>query len=419
MKKPYTLARRIIIQFCIFSVILSLVFSCYNFIFLYTLEDSFIEKGIRSEAELLKDNFKASGKWGTPQKENLTIHHSIQTFPDSIKEKFDREPNTREFYGDNGLHYHMTRLAKEPNVYLIAEVSKDLFVRPIRLYIINFLLISTVIMALIACFIGYRLSKKMIHPLTKLVDLVHGVSPQDLPKGFAKDFPNNEIGILASNLETSMETINDFVNRELHFTRDASHELRTPIAIIKNASELLADDKLTAEESRTLVQRINRATLQMEQSVNTLLSLAREENASSKAQMIKLLPIVEKAVIQHAYILTNKPVEVDVDIGMNDQLLSQPGILQILTANLVSNAFQYTTHGTVKISFSDNKLSVFNTSEGIEEKIKDSVLEPLIKGENSQGYGLGLSIVKRLCEHHKLGLKIENHEDGIRIVVSF
>jgi len=383
------------------------------------LEDNFIEKSVNNEAIYLKQGYQSTGKWPSPRKASLVIHLTPDTFPEAVKNQFHLASKQKEFYGDNGLHYHMQKISNEPNVYLLAEVSKDLAVRPMRLYIINFLLISTIIMALIACFIAYRLSKKMIHPLTKLVDLVHGVSPKDLPKGFAKDFPNNEIGILASNLETSMETINDYVNRELHFTRDASHELRTPIAIIKNASELLADDKLTAEESTTLVQRINRATLQMEQSVNTLLSLAREENASSKAHMIKLLPIVEKAVIQHAYILTNKPVEVDVDIGMNDQLLSQQGILQILTANLISNAFQYTTHGTVKISFSDNKLSVFNTSEGIEEKIKDSVLEPLIKGENSQGYGLGLSIVKRLCEHHKLGLNIENHEDGISIVVSF
>jgi len=419
MKKPYTLARRIIIQFCIFSVMLSLVFSLYNFLFLYTLEDSFIEKAVNNEANYLKAEYNKTGNWPATRKDSLVIHYSSETFPDSVKRDFALEPKRNEFYGDNGLHYHMKIISEQPKVYLLSEVSKDLAVRPIRVYIMNFLLISTLIMTLIACFIGYRLSKKLIHPLTKLVDLVHGVSPEDLPKGFAKDFPNNEIGILASNLETSMETINDYVSREMHFTRDASHELRTPIAIIKNASELLADDKLSNEDSKILVQRINRATLQMEQSVNTLLALAREENASSKAKMIKILPFVEKTVIQHAYILNNKPVEVDVDIAMNDQLLTHPGILQILIANLVSNAFQYTTHGTVKISFTDNKLSVFNTSEGIEDNIRESVLEPLVKGENSQGYGLGLSIVKRLCEHHKLVLNIENQGSGICVTVSF
>ncbi|SFC91906.1 sensor histidine kinase [Pseudoalteromonas denitrificans] len=422
--KPYSLARRIMIQFCAFSVLLSVVFSFYNFIFLYTLEDSVIEKAVKNEVRYLKEHFDKTHQWAKPRKDNMVLHFNIDTFPEVVKKAYRQSPNEREFYGENGLHYHMQKIQvqktlTQSEIFLLAEVSQQLVVRPLRSIIIKLLLVSTLILTLIACFIGYRLSRHLVQPLTKLVNLVQDASPQDLPKSFAHHYPNNEIGILANTLENSMVRINNFVLREQHFTRDASHELRTPIAIIKNATELLETGNLTETESQVVVKRISRASLQMEQTVNTLLSLAREEHTNVTSCVIKILPLVEKAIVQHAYLLNDKPVEVEVNISANESVNSQLGIVQILIANLISNAFSYTTEGKVIVCFEHNALSVFNSGDGIENSIQDSVLEPLVKGENSQGFGLGLSIVKRLCEHHKLTLQIESQNEGLKVTIEF
>ncbi len=417
--KNYSIARRIIIQFCLFAVLLSLLFSFYNFVFLYTLEDGFLERSIKKEAQHLATEYKRTGIWLAPRKSNMTLYFDSEKFPREVKVQFKKDHKEREFYGKNGLHYHLYIFKEFSSVYLLAEVSEELVVRPLRRVIIILLVISTLILTFIACLIGYKLSRRTIKPLTDLVELVNGVEPNKLPKNFAGNFPNNEIGILATTLETAMARINDFVSREQHFTRDASHELRTPIAIIKNATELLNQQNLTSDESKTLITRISRASLQMEQTVNALLSLAREENTDPIKQAVKVLPIVEKVIVQHAYLLTDKPVEVEINIKSTDQVMSDEPTVYILIANLIGNAFHYTLAGLVTVSFENNTLTISDTGPGIDKAIENCVLEPMIKGQHSKGFGIGLSIVKRLCEHHKLNLVINNTKHGMMVNITF
>lgn len=417
--KSYSIRRRITIQFCLFSLLLSVLFSCVNFFSLYITEDTFIERTIREEAAHLSQQFEQTGIWPTPRKSNMTLHQSTETFPDEVRTVYVEEPNRKEFYGLEGRHYHLYPIKNHPGYYLLGEVSQQLVVRNLRPALLTTLAIPTLLMTLTAFFIGWRLAKHTIKPLTDLVELVEGVSPEQLPKNFAHDYPGNEIGVLAQTLDHSMQRINDFVEREQHFTRDASHELRTPIAIIKNASELLKNEITQDDKSADLLQRISRANLQMEQTVSTLLSLAREENAAAPATPVKLLPLVEKTIIQHAWLLDHKDVEVDVDISASATVTITPGILQILVANLISNSFQYTITGQVNISFQDGRFCVNDTGPGIEDTIKDKLLEPMVKGSESQGFGIGLSIVKRLCERHDLTLEIESQDCGVAVSIGF
>ncbi len=418
--KGYSIRRRIIVQFCLFSILLSGVFSAYNFLFLYVIEDVFIERGIAEEATHLTQQFEATGVWSSPSKANMVLHHSVDTFPPAVKAMYLQEPMRKEFFGEAGRHYHLYLILvdrEDKPVYLLAEVSQQLVVRPFSAKIMISLLVSALMLTVLACFIAYRLANRMIKPLSDLALLVDGVSADQLPESFAHRYPDNEIGILAQTLEASMQRIKAFVEREQHFTRDASHELRTPIAIVKNATELLAlkanSNSGLDEGTKTLLKRISRAGLQMEQTVSTLLSLAREENNDAVAAPVKLLPVVERVIVENAYLLDNKAVEVNVDIAPGAEVVSQAGILHILLANLISNAFQYTSAGEVTIAFADNCLQVSDTGPGVEENIKDNLLDPLVKGSESQGFGIGLSIVKRLCERHQLGLVIgEKDGDG-------
>jgi signal transduction histidine kinase len=408
--KRSSIRRRIIVQFCLFSLGLSALFSAYNFLFLYIIEDVFIERTLTAEADYLSEGFASDGIWPTPRQTTMVLHHSLDTFPPEVKSVFIEEPFRKEFYGLEGRHYHLLKLPPQPAQpvnYLLGEVSEQLVVRPLRGPIITGLLVSALLLTFLACFIAWRLATRTIKPLSDLVRLVDGVSPENLPKSFAHHYPKDEIGALAETLEQSMQRINEFVEREQHFTRDASHELRTPIAIIKNAAELLEADNQLSESTRTLTQRISRATLQMEQTVNTLLSLAREQ-PNSVNPPVKLLGLVEKAIIEQAYLLQGKPVEVIVNVASATQVNLPVGIVQILLANLLGNAFAYTQAGEVTISYSDDQLCVTDTGPGIEDDIKDQVLDSLVKGSTSQGFGIGLSIVKRLCEHHQLNLTIES-----------
>ena len=147
----------------------------------------------------------------------------------------------------------------------------------------------------------------------------------------------------------------------------------------------------------------------MEQTVTTLLHLAREEHTVAEMTQVKLLPLIEQSIIEHSYLLEGKRVEVAVSDNCNISIAAQQGMLKVLLDNLLSNAFQYTNTGNVNIKFDDNKLIIEDTGPGIEEDISAKITEIAVKGSQSTGYGFGLSIVKRLCEHQKWPLTIESN----------
>ena len=422
-KKYHSLSRRIVAQFCIFTLILSLIYSAMSFLLMYDIEDTFIYNTMEQEAQFLHQSFAQTGTWPEARNSYMALYFSMDELPEPIKTQLLQEPRRGEFYGEQGKHYHLYKLPQVEQTYLLAEVSAMLVVRPITGVLLKFMSVLCLILIFLACSIAWFLGRKTAKPLQQLADLVDGAALEDVPEQFAQDFPNNEIGILASTLEQSMARNKQALSREKNFTRDVSHELRTPVAIIKNAVEVYqsnsqqndSEDK-TATDS--VLKRISDASVQMEQTVVTLLSLAREEHTKVEKSSVKLIALVEQSVIDHSYLLNNKVVDVVVQDNTDCQVYVQPGMLKVLLDNLIGNAFQYTDTGEVNISYVDNSLVIADTGSGIEADIADKVTEHAVKGSQSTGYGFGLSIVKRLCEHQGWQLKVSS-DQGTVIQVSF
>lgn len=403
-------------QFCFFTLALTAIFGLFSFILMYTLEDSFIEREVLKEAKRLEQIHQQTNEWVKPKHDYISLHQTIETLPHSVKSKLLEEPKRREFYGEQQRHYHLFKY-KEQKVWLLAEVSELLLVRPMRDGLITFFVIAGLILSILAVLVAWLLARKTAKPLKELAELVDGVAPENLPKQFANRFPNNEIGILAKTLEDTMARIEQAMVREKHFTRDVSHELRTPIAIIKNAVEVFNNNKHDNELAESIVKRIGESALKAEQSVTTLLMLAREEQSTAEKQPTKLLSVVEQAVIDHSYLLLNKDIEVVVDDSCQQEVIAIQGMLKVLLDNLISNAFQYTDKGQVTISYSKNQLVVADSGPGIEADIANNVTESAVKGSQSTGYGFGLSIVKRLCEHQRWQLNVSSNNTGTDIAV--
>lgn len=421
IKQParfHSLSRRIVAQFCIFTLVLSAIYGLLSFLLMYILEDEFIVRDIRQEANYLLQHYQQTSQWPQVQGENMTLHFSLETLPDDVRQKLIEEPLRTEFYGANGRHYHLYPVDKDNSIYLLAEVSQKLLVRPIREGVITLLIVGGSILTLIAFFIAWMLGRKTALPLKKLADLVDGVAPEKIPEKFADQYPNNEIGILATRLENTMQQLSQALEREKCFTRDVSHELRTPVAVIKNAAEVYRQKNIGDAESSEIINRITDATIQMEQTVITLLTLAREEHTSVGKSSVKLLPIIEQSILDHGYLLEGKDVDVEVSDNCDAEVFSQKGMVKVLLDNLLSNAFQYTNSGVVTVNFTGNTLTIEDTGPGIEGQVSANVTEPAVKGSQSTGYGFGLSIVKRLCEHQNWHLTVSSHQ-GTTVQVLF
>ena len=407
----HSLRRRIVAAFTVFALATALCFSAFSVVFVYTVEDSFFDNMLRQEADHQR---QAGGGVVKPLRDFVSIHRDSSTFPPDLAREFNSGAG-REFFGDEGRHYHVVRPAGAPH-YIVAEVSRELVVRPRLPFIAGVLGALALVMVALTAGFGYWLARRATAPLDRLAGLVAGAAPGQLPRGFARDFPDNEIGALAKGLEQAMDRIADFIEREQHFTRDASHELRTPLAVVSGAARLLASGPLAPQQAAQ-VQRIEAASKAMAQSVDTLLALAREElGQSAVAEPVFLLPLVESAVVQHAHLLEGKAVEVIVDVDGKESAVCRRAALSILLSNLVSNAFAHTMAGQVRISTGQGCLVVTDSGPGIEPHLHRAGA----KGDGSAGLGLGLSIVQRLAARSSIGLEIDSEAGaGTRAVLRF
>ncbi|WP_440055070.1 sensor histidine kinase [Pseudoalteromonas sp. T1lg65] len=411
-----SLSRRIILQFCIFTLTLSLVYSFITFVMMYTLEDRFIEKELQQEAQRLSANYNKTGLWPSPSSETFGLHFSKESFPEDIRQQAIASPNQFEFFGNGERHYHVITMPGYDTIYLVAEVSDSLYVRNIRNGIITFLFISGLFVSAIACTIAWFIGRSTARPLTHLADLVANVDAEKIPERFAHQYPNTEVGVLADTLEQTLHRLKKALEREKCFTRDASHELRSPLSIIKNAAELYLSTNKATPENTAIVSRIATAAEQMDKTVHTLLALAREECSNATKENTNLMSIVEQSILDHRTLLDGKHIEVILDDNLNTKVYLQSGMAKVLIDNLISNAFQYIQSGEVRVSFIEGSLVVADTGPGIEHAITDNLTEPTVKGSQSTGFGFGLSIVKRLCEHQGWQLEV-NCEHGTTISV--
>ncbi len=408
----HSLRRRMVAAFALFALVTALCFSGFCVIFVYTIEDSFFGNMLKQEAAHQQTSLRTTGRPAPPLRPFVSIHRNNATLAPDLVRAMAGPVRAGEFGGEEGRHYHVRVLASATGpLWLVAEVSRELVVRPSLPFMSGFLGMSTLALLIISLAAGYWLAVRATAPLLRLTGLVSSALPGDLPQDFAHQFPDNEIGALARTLEQAMARIAGFIEREQHFTRDASHELRTPLTIIDGAAQLLARQPLTPQAAAQ-VQRIRSASVHMTQTVDALLALAREELNPAAPQPVALLPAVEKAIVNFAHLLDGKPVEVQVDVTRTDTVNAPDGVLPILLGNLVSNAFAHTTHGMIRISCTGCTVLVEDSGPGIAPALRERVCQSGVKGEGSAGFGLGLSITSRLAARCGIALVLEDRPEG-------
>lgn len=278
------------------------------------------------------------------------------------------------------------------------------------------LVISVVVGALgaLGLGIGVLVMRRAVAPVVQLAAVVAEIDLEHLPAGDLKRvdssrFGSDEVGVLAGAIEKTLERISAFVARERYFTGSASHELRTPITVITGALELLEQGDLSADD-RKAVHRIRRATLEMKSTIEMFLCIARETDDGLYGEQFPVAPLVSQAIDQQRYLLQGKSVDVDVGNLAAPVVRGHPQAFLIAVNNLVRNAFEQTPggEGPVTVLVKEHELLVANRL-GSDDAGRFTPDAP----PPSNGYGLGLGIVQRLCERN--GWTFSLHADEARV----
>jgi signal transduction histidine kinase len=265
---------------------------------------------------------------------------------------------------------------------------------------LRYALIASVLAAMgLAGAVGWRLSRVVIAPVTRLADGIKQLDPERPVAGFAQRFPDFEVGAIARAFDHYLQRLADFVVRERSFTEDTSHELRTPITVINTAAERLATDPALPDALRPVVDRIDRAGREMRAITQALLFMAREsEPVEHATEAAPLAAIVEETVQAHRRLLAGNPVELRLAVGSAAVPDVPHGLAAIVVRNLLENAIANTTAGAIELTLNGARLAVRDTGAGIPADELPRVFERRFRGRHSSGLGLGLHIVKRICD---------------------
>ena len=274
------------------------------------------------------------------------------------------------------------------------------------------LYVSILLFSALSLVIGWWSASRVMRPVTELAARLRAYRGSSHPKPLAAHFPDDEVGQLAEALDAYALRLTEVVQRDREFNADVSHELRTPLAVIKGAVELLLSRPELDERTRTRLLRIQRAEQQCSDLIGSLLLLSRNERGQGRSDVAK---VAEQLLDSHRAQLGGKPLELRLE-GTPGRVVDAPeAALSVALGNLIGNAVKYTPQGEVVVRLLPDRVEVADTGPGLSDEDAQRLFQRGYRGTHaghSQGAGIGLSIVGRLCDLYGWEASVRPRQDG-------
>jgi signal transduction histidine kinase len=265
--------------------------------------------------------------------------------------------------------------------------------------------LQTLLLISLACALSLGLliwlvMQRVSRPVSALGRWAHKLNEQTLSQP-PPDFSYPELNEFAELVRSSLSTAQRGLEREHRFLRHTSHELRTPISVVRNNVELLnrlqeSSDQQVDLRQLQAIERIDRASQSMLHLTETLLWLSRDNMDNLPASPVQLDNLVRELVEQMRYLLRGKDVDVQVKTDPYSMKLAEAPA-RIVLGNLIRNAFQHSSEGEVKILQLHNCVRISNTLSSNEQSPGKDL-----------GAGLGLQLTTQLTT--KLGWRYHNQQ---------
>lgn len=276
-----------------------------------------------------------------------------------------------------------------------------------------------------SAWVAYSLTRRAVSPVIRLSRTVRELDlekpdPQALTRDFEQGSVDAEIAALAHALEHLMVRVDDSIERERTFTREASHELRSPLTVIRMASDNLLKRAQVDDTTRALVEKINRAAIDMEELTEILLTLAREYEGALAKSLVSINQIVNAELSNCRTIYAEKTLEIKCVETAELTIETSPRVVAIVFGNLLRNACAYTEEGTVVVTIGHDRVTINDDGMGMTSEHLGGMLSRRFSPQHAQGNGIGLNLVKRITDRFGWEIEFDSEpERGTRVEVRF
>jgi heavy metal sensor kinase len=347
----------------------------------------------------------------------LQAHPSILIPPDQISRPLFRGRRVE------GRHFRFIfqKLSANGHVYAVEMgIPADDAVRTLHLFR-TYLLMFAPLLLLIAAIVGYWMSRRALSPVDALVRTAREVSGTNLKSRLQKLETGDELQRLSDTLNEMLDRIESAFLRVTQFTADASHELRTPVSLIRTEAELALRRSRTEaeykESLRQILQEAERTTLLIEQ----LLELARSDSGRESLAMrsVDLPEVLRDVVTSWRQVAAARNLQFSTDIGgPGASVMGDPTLLRRLADILLDNAFKYTpSPGSVRVVLKvEGEMAVITVQDsgvGIAQEEQGKIFERFYRIDKARsraqgGVGLGLAIAEWIVLQHRGAISVES-----------
>lgn len=358
------------------------------------LEVISLEHRLTTETQEYLKNYRRYGfKADKPDPQELDTYWSKEEFPEWL-EPYQTPGFFEEQLGPEDKHFLVT---KHPSgsgwLYVVFQDDADDYLDDYEdnLHLITFLVGAIFLMAVMAY--GLYFVRLFSRPLIQIEDKIDSMAP-DKPD-FVVDTPYKETRSIEYTLLDNKAKIASYFQREQEFSRFASHELRTPIMVIKGSTELLRKVPDMPRVATKAVNRIEYAGNQMQILTEAFLLLGKEDIEAhhiSRESLSKHIHVVLETMAEHFAKQDASYQLKEVDPGTLD---APSSFIDIVMANLLKNAFSYSV-GDIVVELADKSLIVTNQHDGHDM--------------HNSGYGCGLAIIERVC--NRMNWQFDTENDG-------
>ena len=408
------LRSRIVLSFLLLGTLLSALFAISTLALQNYLEDQLIGETLAQElddyvSQLRLDSSvvepfytRIQGYITRPGDPNRTVSAEVRDLPSGVH-------NVKI---SDGVFKAAIRKEEDLWAFLIYDVSDN---QRIKTQLIFWLAGVVLVFSALSFMLGTWSSRHVMKPVTDLAARLDTLSEEATSERLSKHFADDEVGQLATALDSYADRLHHLVERDREFNADVSHELRSPLTVITGATELLLAQPDLEPKVRTRLLRIARAARQSADITTALLHMVRAEQGIDKDSTAHNVGrIVNEVVHLYEPLVGNKQLALRVEEEDRVSVIAPESVVAVTVGNLIGNAMRYTLEGEVVITIGNGCVKVEDTGPGIPEKDLERVFDRHYRGQNitGKGSGLGLAIVKRLCELYGWSIHFSNRKAG-------
>lgn len=260
---------------------------------------------------------------------------------------------------------------------------------------------TVVVILILGLVVMWRLGL-VIRPLATLARQVEELKPARPDQKVLLDADASaEMVVIADAFNDYLRRNYSFVEREQAFIASASHELRTPVAVIAGAAELVLGDAGVPPAARNQVARIHRTARNVEQLISLLLTLAKDPSrlaaSSDRVALDQLLPEI---IEDHRHLTRDKDLTLVLETTPACEIVAPVTIVQAAIGNLLRNAIENSDRGRIRISLRpDATVVIEDPGHGMSPEEISEIYARMARGGGRDGGGIGLDLISRLCEH--------------------